>query len=174
MSEEEGKHVVDILQTIRKLFKKAEDYSVEFAQKNPTQRDTDDQQGMSEMNGVDRITAALHEKMSKLSLKREIQPSKSPLKQFKWAIYSKEHMASLTGELTTLTTDLVELFPTAKAEQKKYGEIEMLDFLESIRILQEAISDQDNFLTEQVNKVLEPAVSNSNPQVPRDTQPCKF
>lgn len=163
-SKQEQDQAEKILRQIYNLFERTKQLSDEFAQKHYISEDIDDQEAqvMSEMRGLGRIRAALHEKMRNISLKRGRQPSNSTFKKSKWAIYSKEHMASLTGHLTTLTTELVELFPIAKNEQKKLGEIEMLDFLESIRVLREVIGDQDTILAEELNGVLKPAVSKRN------------
>ncbi|KAJ0108042.1 hypothetical protein J7T55_007160 [Diaporthe amygdali] len=153
---QEQDQAIRALQKIYDLFTKTEELSDEFAKKNHKQKYYAGSQEPPESNRLDKITEALHEKMRDLSLLRERQPSKSTLKKSKWAIYSKEHMASLTENLTTLTTELVELFPNAREEQKKLCEIEMLGFLDNIRVLREAIGEQDGILAEELKRILEP------------------
>ncbi|KAI3391992.1 hypothetical protein diail_6368 [Diaporthe ilicicola] len=155
---QERDHAEKALRQICGLFERTEKLSDEFAKKNHIPQETTGEHRQSENNGLEQIRKTLHEKMRDLSLKRERQPSKSYVKKTKWAIYSKEHMEALIGNLTTLTTELVELFPNAKEEQKRLCDIEMLGFLDSIVVLREAVREQDSVLSEALKKVLEPTV----------------
>ncbi|KAL1862676.1 hypothetical protein Daus18300_008474 [Diaporthe australafricana] len=149
-------HAEQALQQIYGVFKRTEELSAEFAKKNHIATDDAENHSLVEAQGFEKVKHALHEKMRDLSLKRERQPSNSTVKKVKWAIYSKEHMKSLIENLATLTTELVELFPEAKDAQKRLCDVEMLDFLDSIRVLKDAIGEQDIILAEALKKLLEP------------------
>lgn len=138
-------------------FERVEKLSREFADKHHKSGESLNHQETEGAKGLDKIREVLHEKLRKLSLNH--QPSKSVLKKTKWAIYSAEHMKDLIENLATLTTELVELFPKAKEEQKALCEREMLEFLESLRTLRDDIGTQDKILAEALKKVLEPTVS---------------
>lgn len=159
--ENENDKAQAILKAIITIFDKAKDLSQEFEAAHPH----DVAQGL-QAEGVDgrlqtadgeHNVSALLEKMKSISFKRN--PTNSKRKKTKWAVYSESHMKELVEKVSSLTTELVELFPAAKAAQAKLCDVEIFDLTEGLRQLCEAVKGQDDVLTSALEKMLNPIVS---------------
>ena len=144
----------EFLEHIWRLFGKVKKMSAEFANDHP--EEASKAASLEHSKGLDKIADILHEKMRNLSLKR--QPTKNYLKTTKWAIYTQEHMNTLVDNITSHTNDLVELFPAAEEKQEVLCQVEMFDFLETLRVLNATIKSQDHMLSEKLSQLIEPTV----------------
>lgn len=97
--------------------------------------------------------AALHNKMRQLSAERQ---NRTGLRhKARWALYEEKHFRRLIGDLTDLTSSLVELFPRSQSLQQKLCETEAstLGTNESLAVLREIAAEQDKFLEAALAKV---------------------
>ncbi|THW05865.1 hypothetical protein D6C85_09888 [Aureobasidium pullulans] len=97
--------------------------SAKYAARNaPEADDTLDPSGLT-----------LHQKVHKLISQRQRQTSLKT--KTAWALYGKDDLTRLVGDITELTSKLVELFPTAKARQLELARTEVNEIEEGIQSL---------------------------------------
>ncbi|KAL3962938.1 hypothetical protein ACCO45_004461 [Purpureocillium lilacinum] len=113
--------------------------------KNP-----DDKQNVSDL-----MTLSLREKMRELSIKRQNRASLA--KKLKFALHDEKHLKLLVGDITALTSELVDLFPAHKAKQTELAAREVADFSDSFRVLSLAATGQDELLVSALAQILKPA-----------------
>ncbi|KAL8924559.1 MAG: hypothetical protein Q9172_002643 [Xanthocarpia lactea] len=93
---------------------------------------------------------SLHNKMRDLSIKRQNQ---TPLRQkAKWALYEEKHYKRLIEDITSLVSDLTELFPAAEASQKQLCKAEVAEMgaKENLPMLGAVVKSQDKLLEEAI------------------------
>ncbi|KAL8909867.1 MAG: hypothetical protein Q9171_004817 [Xanthocarpia ochracea] len=93
---------------------------------------------------------SLHNKMRDLSIKRQNQ---TPLRQkAKWALYEEKHFKRLIEDITSLVSDLTELFPAAQASQKQLCKAEVAEMgaKENLPMLGAVVKSQDKLLEEAI------------------------
>lgn len=157
----ENDQVEAILNSIIAYFDEAKVLSEEFkaANKDPEAQRTKADGGDERFTPEDgeRNTSVLLQEMRRISLKRN--PSNSKRKKTKWAIYSENHMKELVERVSSLTTELIDLFPAAKGAQEKLCAVEIWDLTQGLRALREAVEGQDDILTSALGMMLDPVVS---------------
>lgn len=171
LSNNEVEQVESILRSIIAHFDKAETLSKEFAQAQPhiaahqesrldnhaeSRSLANDHETAPLFNDTEHSVSMILEKMKKISLKRN--PTISKRKKAKWAMYSEQQTKELVERLSSLTTDLIELFPDSKAKQEKMCELEVWELTANLRQLSEAVKGQDELLVKALDMMLKPAV----------------
>lgn len=89
------------------------------------------------------MTASLHDKLSKLSL-RNFKPKRAVIRT-KWAIHSEKHTRRLIEDISDRVKDLVELFPAAQSAQRQLVEEEGRELTsdENVPLLEPCVAEQD-------------------------------
>jgi hypothetical protein len=106
---------------------------------------------------LDLMTLSLHKKMREMATKR--QNGASLAKKIKFTLYDEKHLKTLVEDITSLTNQLVDLFPARKPKQIELAAREVSDLSEPFRVLSDAASGQDEDLLSALEKILKPAVS---------------
>ena len=97
---------------------------------------------------------SLHNKMRDLSIKRQNQ---TRLRQkAKWALYEEKHFKRLIEDITSLVSDLIELFPAAQASQKQICKAEVAEMgaKENLPMLGAIVKSQDKLLEETIAEAI--------------------
>ena len=105
----------------------------------------------------------LHEKMRSLSIKRQ---NSTPLRQkVQWALYEEKHFKRLIEDITDLVSDLVQLFPAAREEQRRLcrTEVSEISSRDCLRTLKEIAALQDVELNRAVVETLQSEASSFMP-----------
>ncbi|PWI65029.1 hypothetical protein PCL_07441 [Purpureocillium lilacinum] len=106
-------------------------------------------------NVSDLMALSLREKMRELSIKRQNRASLA--KKLKFALHDEKHLGLLVGDITALTSELVDLFPAHKAKQSELADREVAEFSDSFRVLSSAATGQDELLVSALAQILKPA-----------------
>ncbi|KAK2669758.1 HeLo domain superfamily [Fusarium oxysporum f. sp. vasinfectum] len=148
-SEADRRQAEKMLGQILKLFEDARKISDEFK----GGRDPDEQSLLvhNEQTDLDPMTASLHQKMVQLSSKRQNRTTLT--KKAKFVLYEEKHLKELIDNITSLTKELVELFP-ATEKQQQLCDNEVSEFSESFRVLVNAATGIDELLAAGLSEVL--------------------
>lgn len=99
----------------------------------------------------------LHKKMRRLAKMRGNHLSMP--ETIRWAVYDRGHFRDMIGKIGDHTKELQELFPAAKPLEKALVDKETLELSESIKVLKDAIKEQDKTLASALDALLKPLVS---------------
>jgi tRNA U34 5-carboxymethylaminomethyl modifying enzyme MnmG/GidA len=109
-----------------------------------------------DLNGAQKT---YHQIMRDISVRRH---NRTKLRtKFKFAVYSHIHLKEMIEKITSLTNDLVTLFPERPELGKKEQDLcsnEVKELTNSLKDLAEKIKDNDTALAAALNEVLKPAV----------------
>jgi hypothetical protein len=114
----------------------------------------------NEEKDLDGSVKTFHKVMRDKCLGRQNQTKKSD--KFRFAVYDRDHLKTLIEQITSLTDDLVNLFPERPAVAKKEKELcedEVKALTISLKDLAEMIKENDKALASALAEVLKPAVS---------------
>ncbi|KAL6228985.1 hypothetical protein BDW75DRAFT_117664 [Aspergillus navahoensis] len=157
LAEEDIPKVQDLLTEILDLIEDAEKFSARFKKKNPKALTMDPEKELDE------ASASLHKQMDELAAKRrgnagiEVQEA--------LAIYQEKDFSRLIEDCSSLVTDLIELFPAVKEDQRKICEEEVAQMKKvqgGLPLLKEAAAGQDELLSATVVKVIQSTTTYNN------------
>lgn len=152
--DQEVDHAEKILGQILVLFDNIQKESAKLRPKDESNQHVHD-----DATDLDPVTASLHLKMVHLSKSR--QRTTNPWQKAKWALYSEKHFNELVDNITSLTGQLIELFPESRERQQQLCTSEIFEFTEPLRVLSAAAKGQDDTLENALLVFLDPAVSNT-------------
>ncbi|KAL4736694.1 prion-inhibition and propagation-domain-containing protein [Aspergillus similis] len=158
LAEEDLPKVHDLLTEILDLIEDAEKFSARFKKKNPKALTMDPEKELDE------ASASLHKQMDELAAKRrgnlEIGGEQEAV-----AIYQEKDFSRLVEDCSSLVTDLIELFPAVKEDQRKMCEEEVAHMKKvqgGLPLLKEAAAGQDELLSATVVKVIQSSTTYNN------------
>jgi len=149
-TETEKHQAEQTLRVILEHFDAAKKISVNFrhskTQEDPSVRENDVKTDLDPMGQF------LHDKMRNLSIRR--QNRTSLFKKARFAIYDEKHLAELINKISSLTDELIKLFPPKEDQQQQLCKGEMAEFTDSFRVLSAAAKGQDELLTTAIDQIL--------------------
>jgi hypothetical protein len=157
LAKEDIPKVQDLLTEILDLIEDAEKFSARFKKKNPKALTMDPEKELDE------ASASLHKQMDELAAKRrgnagiEVQEA--------LVIYQEKDFSRLIEDCSSLVTDLIELFPAVKEDQRKICEEEVAQMKKvqgGLPLLKEAAAGQDELLSATVVKVIQSTTTYNN------------
>ncbi|KAI0379301.1 prion-inhibition and propagation-domain-containing protein [Hypomontagnella monticulosa] len=122
-------------------------------------QDLFNQDNLCSEKNLDGTIALLHERTRTIIQRRQ---NKLPLsKKIRFALHDRAQLDELVNKITSLTNDLLNNFPAARAVQDQLCAAEVSVFNEHLRILSSTVAGMDRTLADALSKVLDTTAQNN-------------